>query len=116
MELSMLFRAIPITTLAVITSLLSACGSYQNNDLNTNKKETEKLSIEISKLIISILPGSRKQEIKRNLPIMLDVIPEFKNYQFVIASTEDMYDLCKQISQGKNVEIFKKVWKMFLNV
>ena len=43
MELSMLFRAIPITTLAVITSLLSACGSYQNNDLNTNKKETEKV-------------------------------------------------------------------------
>mgnify|MGYP005654780049 FL=1 len=38
---------------------------------------------------------------------MLDVIPEFQNYQFVIASTKEMYDLCKQISEGKNVKIVK---------
>ena len=71
------------------------------------KKETEKLSINNSKSIISILPGSRRQEIKRNLPTMLDVISEFPNYQFVIASTEDMYDLCKQISEEKNVKVVK---------
>ena len=81
---------------------------YFGNPLSDEiKKETEKLSIDISKSIISILHGSRKQEIKRNLQTMLDVIPEFPNYQFVIASTEEMYDLCKQISEGKNVEIVK---------
>jgi len=81
---------------------------YFGNPLSDEiRKETEELSIDISKSIISILPGSRKQEIKRNLPTMLDVIPEFQNYQFVIASTEEMYDLCKQISEGKNVEIVK---------
>ena len=81
---------------------------YFGNPLSDEiKKETEDLSIDISKSIISILPGSRNQEIKRNLPIMLDVISEFQNYQFVIASTEEMYDLCKQISEGKNVKIVK---------
>ena len=81
---------------------------YFGNPLSDEiKKETEKLSIDINKSIISILPGSRKQEIKRNLPTMLNVITKFPNYQFVIASTEEMYDLCKQISEGKNVEIVK---------
>ena len=81
---------------------------YFGNPLSDEiKKETERLLINHSKSIISILPGSRKQEIRRNLPTMLDVIPEFPNYQFVIASTEEMYDLCNQISEGRNVEIVK---------
>jgi len=37
------------------------------------------------KPIIAILPGSRKQEIDRNLAVMMEVIPEFPQYQFVIA-------------------------------
>ncbi|MEO0340470.1 MAG: lipid-A-disaccharide synthase, partial [Bacteroidota bacterium] len=37
------------------------------------------------KAIIALLPGSRKQEIKRMLPRMLEVIPLFKeDYQFII--------------------------------
>ena len=35
--------------------------------------------------IIALLPGSRKQEVKRMLPEMLKVIPDFPEYQFVIA-------------------------------
>lgn len=35
--------------------------------------------------IVALLPGSRKQEIERVLPVMLSVVPDFKNYQFVIA-------------------------------
>jgi lipid-A-disaccharide synthase len=35
--------------------------------------------------IISILPGSRKQEIKVKLPIMLDAVKSLKNHQIVIA-------------------------------
>ena len=81
---------------------------YFGNPLSDEiKKDPEKLSISNSKSIISILPGSRRQEIKRNLPIMLDVISEFPNYHFVIASTKEMYDLCKQIPEGKNVEVVK---------
>lgn len=35
--------------------------------------------------IIAILPGSRKQEIKKMLQIMLSVVDDFSGYQFVIA-------------------------------
>ncbi len=34
--------------------------------------------------IIALLPGSRKQEIKKMLSVMLSMIPLFKQYQFVI--------------------------------
>jgi len=37
------------------------------------------------KPIIALLPGSRKQEIRKMLTIMLSVVNEFKDYQFVIA-------------------------------
>ena len=37
------------------------------------------------KPIIAILPGSRKQEIKKMLKVMLRMIPDFPEYQFVIA-------------------------------
>lgn len=35
--------------------------------------------------IIALLPGSRKQEIKSMLSVMLKMVDRFKNYQFVIA-------------------------------
>ena len=46
---------------------------YKSNRLNPKKE------------IIAILPGSRKQEVSRMLTIMLDVVKQFPNYQFVIA-------------------------------
>jgi len=38
------------------------------------------------KPIIAFLPGSRKQEIERLLPVMLSVVTDFRDYQFVIAA------------------------------
>ncbi len=40
--------------------------------------------------IIAVLPGSRKQEIERMFSIMLDVVNDFKEYQFVIAGTTNL--------------------------
>lgn len=44
---------------------------------------------------VALLPGSRKQEISRVLPIMLEMIPRFPSYKFVIAGapsqTESFY-------------------------
>jgi lipid-A-disaccharide synthase len=37
------------------------------------------------KRIVALLPGSRKQEIKMKLPIMLSVCSKFPNFQFVLA-------------------------------
>jgi lipid-A-disaccharide synthase len=39
------------------------------------------------KPIIALLPGSRKQEISRLLPVMVSIIDSFPQYQFVIAGT-----------------------------
>jgi lipid-A-disaccharide synthase len=38
------------------------------------------------KPIVALLPGSRKQEIERLLPAMLEMVPLFKDYRFVIAA------------------------------
>lgn len=42
------------------------------------------------KPIIAVLPGSRAQEIERMLSIMLEVINDFKDYQFVIAGSSTL--------------------------
>jgi lipid-A-disaccharide synthase len=48
--------------------------------------EDFKASNQLSKKpIIALLPGSRKQEIAKKLPIMLSVAPHFPNYEFVVA-------------------------------
>jgi lipid-A-disaccharide synthase len=38
-----------------------------------------------SRKVIALMPGSRKQEIRRILPIMLGVMRQFPEYQFVVA-------------------------------
>jgi lipid-A-disaccharide synthase len=57
------------------------------------------------KPIIAILPGSRAQEIKKMLPIMLQVIQNFPDYQFVVAGTKslpkELYDAAMQNASAK---------------
>ena len=40
--------------------------------------------------IIALLPGSRKQEVRRMLPEMLKIAPQFPEYQFVIAGVSSL--------------------------
>lgn len=42
--------------------------------------------------IIALLPGSRKQEILKKLPVMLEVSKSFPNYQFIIAKAPGLED------------------------
>lgn len=44
----------------------------------------------MNKPIISLLPGSRKNEVKHILPIMLQVVSSYPDYQFVIAGVASM--------------------------
>ncbi len=54
--------------------------------------------------IIAMLPGSRKQEIKRMLPIMLKAVSHFPEYQFVIAGVSSIEkDLYKRIIGNTDV-------------
>jgi lipid-A-disaccharide synthase len=44
------------------------------------------------KPIIALLPGSRKQEIKIKLPIMLEAVHAFPQYQFIVAKATSLDD------------------------
>ncbi len=49
------------------------------------KKNNPALSVNKTQKIIALLPGSRKQEILKKLPIMLQLSNEFSDYQFIVA-------------------------------
>ncbi|MEA3316483.1 MAG: lipid-A-disaccharide synthase [Bacteroidota bacterium] len=73
----------------------------KNNLLNF--KEKNNLN---NKAIIAILAGSRKQEIDKNLSIMLDLIPKYKNYQFVIAAAPSIEnDYYKKFTKEHDVKL-----------
>ena len=55
---------------------------YNSNFIKDNKLD--------NRPIISLLAGSRKQEVKYNLPIMLTLIEKLPDYQFVIAGAPSL--------------------------
>jgi lipid-A-disaccharide synthase len=57
------------------------------NDFLTTHSETEK-----KQPVIALLPGSRKQEIAKKLPIMLEASKAFPKYQFVVAKAASLED------------------------
>jgi len=56
------------------------------------------------KPIIALLPGSRKQEITKMLSVMLSLVNDYNDYQFVIAGAPGQdYDFYKQFIKQDNV-------------
>jgi lipid-A-disaccharide synthase len=57
-----------------------------------------------NKPIIALLPGSRQQEIKKMLSVMLSLVDKFKDYQFVIAGAPSQdYSFYKQFIKNQNI-------------
>jgi lipid-A-disaccharide synthase len=55
--------------------------------------------------IIAILPGSRKQEISKMLSLMLSIVDDFGDYQFVIAGAPSQdFHFYEQFLSNKNVK------------
>mgnify|MGYP005990197111 CR=1 FL=1 len=55
--------------------------------------------------IIALLPGSRKQEITKMLSVMLSLVDDFKEYQFVIAGAPSQsFEFYKQFINNSNVQ------------
>ena len=79
-------------------------------DAISNRKKVQeedfKKQFQLSdKPIIALLPGSRKQEIKKMLSIMLKMAEKFKDYQFVIAGAPSQdFDFYKQFINKENVQ------------
>jgi lipid-A-disaccharide synthase len=59
---------------------------------NFTEREKVKAKSEKSKPVVALLPGSRKQEILKKLPIMLEVTRQFPDYQFVVAKAPGQED------------------------
>ena len=79
--------------------------AIQNFNKNPNFKSQHKLS---PKPLIALLPGSRKQEIKTILPIMLDAIYKFSEYQIVIAAAPSVeLEFYQDIINSRNVSIIQ---------
>jgi len=53
------------------------------------KKENQNIE---STGLVALLPGSRKQEITKKLPVMLAVTPQFPNHKFVVAGAPAIED------------------------
>ena len=74
-----------------------------NYKTNTNFLSQNGLN---EKPIIALLPGSRKQEINSMLPIMLEMIDQFKDYQFVVAGAPSQSaEFYQEIIKDKPVKI-----------
>lgn len=57
-----------------------------------NFKATHTVPLQTEKKVIALLPGSRKQEINKKLPVMLEVSKAFPGYQFVVAKAPGQED------------------------
>jgi lipid-A-disaccharide synthase len=57
------------------------------------------------KPIIAVLPGSRKQEITKMLSVMLSVVDDFQDYEFVIAGAPSQeFEFYQQFISNKNIK------------
>ncbi|MEP6512812.1 MAG: hypothetical protein ABJA79_03010, partial [Parafilimonas sp.] len=73
--------------------------TFDNNDKSSNeehqtrneKQETPPLSGQAGN-VIALLPGSRKQEIQKKLPLMLQVSKSFPQYNFIVAKAPGVND------------------------
>ncbi|MBK5208141.1 MAG: lipid-A-disaccharide synthase [Flavobacteriaceae bacterium] len=81
--------------------LIDAISSRTQVDENTFR-EAHQLS---KKPIIALLPGSRKQEIKKMLSVMLNIVDKFPDFQFVIAGAPSQdFEFYKQFIGKDNVK------------
>ncbi|TPE42552.1 lipid-A-disaccharide synthase [Pontibacter mangrovi] len=59
-----------------------------------------------NKPIIAILPGSRRQEIENMLHVMLSVLPNFRDFQFVVAGVSNFSkEYYEQYNKDSNIKI-----------
>lgn len=89
------FKKHNIDAIYVGNPLLHYINKFKSNKLNISKKN-----------IVAVLPGSRKQEITKILPIMLSVASTFKKYQFIIAGISDFgNDFYESFINCDNIEV-----------
>lgn len=92
--------------------LMDAIAQFQNGSESIESfRKDHQLS---DSPIISVLPGSRNDEIRHMLPTMLDTAKKFPEYQFVIAGAPSQnIAFYHQIAKSKNIKIvFGKTYEL----
>lgn len=76
-----------------------------HNRIKTDEASFRKENNLNEKPIIAVLPGSRKQEISKMLSVMLSIVSDFPEYQFVIAGAPSQeYHFYKPFLTNENVK------------
>jgi lipid-A-disaccharide synthase len=88
---------------------------HNQSGIDANAFRTENHLSE--KPIIAILPGSRKQEISKMLSVMLSVVKDFPDYQFVIAGAPSQeFSFYQQFISSENIKfISNKTYALLRN-
>lgn len=94
--------------------LLDAIDQFQSRALTSIQFE-EKYQIDKEK-ILALLPGSRKQEIKKKLPIMLAAAKSFDSYQIVIAGAPNIdTSFYQELAAGQSIKVIENDTYNLLN-
>ena len=93
--------------------LIDAIHNHSKIDGNAFRKENQLNE----KPIIAILPGSRKQEITKMLSVMLSVVNDFPDYQFVIAGAPSQeFSFYKGFITNENIKfVSNKTYDLLSN-
>ena len=96
--------------------LLEHILNFKNNDSVSKSKFTETHGLEVGKPIISLLPGSRRQEISKKLPLMLRAVSSYnKEFNIVIAGMKNFKDLYGEITSSSSAKVIYKDTYNLLN-
>jgi lipid-A-disaccharide synthase len=92
--------------------VLDAVKAHQPNEEFLNQHQLDKTIP-----LIALLPGSRRQELIRMIPIMSNVVKQFPHLQFAVAAVNNLgRDLYAQLAELKNVRfIYEDTYNLLLN-
>ncbi len=85
--------------------LIDAVEDFKQNKAISAKEFRAKYSLS-AQPIVALLPGSRKQEINKKLPLMLEVAKKHTNFQFVVAGAPGLdKSYYEEVLQGNSIKI-----------
>ena len=90
------------------------CGHPLLDEINRFNEIAEN-KLQFENPVLAILPGSRKQEIERKLPIMLNAAKNFSNFEIVVACAPNLNIEFYQKYSSENVQFIKNQTYKLLN-
>ena len=86
--------------------LLDAIENHSIEKANANNINVFETNDYSEKPIIALLPGSRKQEVKTMLPLMIELTKTYPQYKFIIAGVNTLQEsLYQNIIKNESIEI-----------